>query len=513
MHATEKKNIKNAHKSISQDTLLNSLDLLAVSVSKPLPFYPDFNPCNDLEQKIICKDSSGKNLYLENFKSQKTKKAKLDSIDKSSPPEIDTVALIDKAKDFLFSSKNNTSEIHIIDSINFDYIFTLYNTHKIYTCSSFFQSPKKTLVKLLTLQRVICLKILQECITKKQPTPFMEQNNPFKIFSDLAKDYSQIVALENWKTSSSSSTLTSHRYRIVVFVEMLLKTILKYDIFFSANVPHNYCYNRISPSMSTYLQNAIKSFPLGDFFRPMEKMFDAQRIGQDLQMFCCSELHYYAFALIQQMRNLDILNNQTTFKEYSSDKTIILREYDINQLQLYHLHALVFSLDKEAKKFSPPQPQISQRIFHKIKKTPVKKRELTIKKIDQHLSIFASGPYFCKSDINFILAAYNILQKTQDTDLQSMIGDSIHSLTGKLKIDAHPDLGDSLFNEDQMSQISAFFWFPPSAQAINYHKKALDAFLLSKKPTSINKDSLSLLDSSSKSLPTAITKVDSDDIH
>ncbi|MDR3179830.1 MAG: hypothetical protein LBT70_02935 [Holosporaceae bacterium] len=334
----------------------------------------------------------------------------------------------------------------------------------------------------------------------------MKQNNLFKIFSDFAKDYSQMIDLEVFETPSSPSTSAHimhlnamYRLHFISLVEMLLKIILKqitlkHNILFSTNIHNNHYYDNISFFIYTHLQNDLKSFSLGDFFRPMEKMFDGQKISQELQEFCSGKLHYYAFTLIQQMRIWGILNSQTTFKEYNASQITILREYDINRLQLYHLHALVFSLDNEAKRFSNPQPQISQSLSQKRENAAVKTRTNMIKKINQQLSIFASDPHFNESNADFILAAYNILQKIQDTDLQSMIGDSIHSLTDKLKIDANPDLGDSLFNEDQMSQINAFFWFPPSAQAINYHKKALEAFLLSKESAPSDEDNLSSID-------------------
>jgi hypothetical protein len=315
----------------------------------------------------------------------------------------------------------------------------------------------------------------------------MKQNNLFKIFSDFAKDYSQMIDLEVSETPSSPSTSAYTMYinamcrlHFISFVEMLLKIILKYNIFFATNIRNNHHYDNISFFIYTHLQNDLKFLPLGDFFQPLEKMFDVQKNGQELQEFCSGELHYFAFTLVQQMRIWGMLNSQTTFKEYSTNQITVLREYDINRLQLYHLHALVFLLDQEIKIVLASKRQIPQSVFSKREKAALTMRTRTIDKINQQLSIFASGPHFHENDANFLLAAYNILHKTEDTDLQSMIGDSIHSLTGKLKIDANPDLGDSLFNEDQMSQISAFFWFPPSAQAINHHKKALDAFLLSK---------------------------------
>ncbi|MDR3179337.1 MAG: hypothetical protein LBT70_00350, partial [Holosporaceae bacterium] len=161
-YALEEKDIENANEGITYE-LRNSLNLLSVSVSKPLPFCPDFNPHNSLEHKVICKDQNGKDLYINNFKTK----------------------IINKVKDFWCTFyKTGTSEIHIIDSINLDYVFTLYNVQKTFLySSSFAKLSNDALFELQILQQIICLKILQDCITKKQPTPFMKQNNLFKIFS------------------------------------------------------------------------------------------------------------------------------------------------------------------------------------------------------------------------------------------------------------------------------------------------------------------------------------------
>jgi hypothetical protein len=468
MHATQEKNIENVNGSNTQDTLRNCLDLLSVSVSKPLAFGPDFNPHNCLECKIICKDPNGKDLYINNFRG----------------------LLMYKAKDFWgIRNEISTLEMHIIDSINLDYLFALYNVHKTFLFSSFIRPSSEELLALQNLQQIVCLKILQDCIVKKQPTSFMERNNLFKIFSDFAKDCCQIIDLEFWNTQCSPSTLTQlkpidiwKKIHFITFVEMtkLLEITLKPSVLFHANAHHHPHDGDISSSISTYLQNTLQPFPLGDFFHPLEKMFNVQKNSQGLKTFNNStgDLHFYAFSLLQQMRGRGMLNSQTTFKEYSINKTTILREYDINQLQLYHLHALVFWINREAN-ITAPSPHLAQQaeapeeIIAPILETYI------FKGINHLLSAFVFSVHFHKSDASFILAAYNILQKIQDSDLQSMIGKNILDLSQKLKIDANPNLGDSLFNEDQAPWMNAFFWFPPSAQEINYHKKAMKAFLLS----------------------------------
>ncbi|MDR2794497.1 MAG: hypothetical protein LBB12_01830 [Holosporaceae bacterium] len=116
------------------------------------------------------------------------------------------------------------------------------------------------------LQELICLKLMNDCFTRSEPTLFMQNHNIFDVFSKFISDacadiFPKFMADQSIPSDYKMETLSLYGYHMIFLFRGLLKTVLDNSTALATDFSNAF-FSSISPAMKKYLMKMSSSIPL-----------------------------------------------------------------------------------------------------------------------------------------------------------------------------------------------------------------------------------------------------------